>query len=81
MIENDKQLAAALDYIAKWADALEGMRLHEAERNGGAFPTLTAGPINELPTNLQAVRAYVHDPSVKSASVEMSARRDRVGVV
>ena len=51
MIENDAQLAATLDYIAKWADALEGMRRHEAEGHGGVFPTLAAGPLQEIRAN------------------------------
>ena len=60
MIENDAQLAATLDYIAKWADALEGMRRHEVERNGGVFPTLAAGSLQEMRANLEIARAYVH---------------------
>ena len=45
MIENNAQLAATLDYIAKWADTLEGMRRHEVEPNCGVFPTIAAGPL------------------------------------
>ena len=60
MIENDAQLAATLDYIAKWADTLEGMRRHEAEQNGGVFPTIAAGPLQEIRTNLEAARAFAH---------------------
>lgn len=60
MIENDAQLAAALDYIAKWADVLEGMRRHEAEQNVGVFPTLVAGPLAEIRANLEAARAFAH---------------------
>ena len=58
MIENNVQLAATLDYIAKWADALEGMRRDEAARNGGVFSTLAAGPLNEIRTNLEVARAF-----------------------
>ena len=60
MIENEAQLAATLDYIAKWVDALEGMRRYEAEHNGGVFPTLAAGPIQEIRSNLEAARAFAH---------------------
>jgi len=60
MIENDAQLAATLDYIAKWAAALERMRRYEAEHDGGVFPTLAAGPLQEIRTNLEAARAFAH---------------------
>ena len=60
MIENDVQLAATLDYIAKWADTLEGMRRHEAECNGGIFPVLAAGPLQEIRSNLDIARAFAH---------------------
>ena len=60
MIENDAQLAATLDYIAKWADALEGMRRDEAKQNGGVFPTLAVGPLREIHANLEAARAFAH---------------------
>ena len=63
MIENNRQLAAALDYIAKWADMLEGMRRHEAERNGGVFPVLAAGPLHEIRANLEAARAFARAES------------------
>ncbi len=74
MIENNEQLAAALDYIAKWADTLEGMRRHEAEQNGGVFPTLAAGPLQEIRANLEAARAFAQgrsDVPPKSAISEM----------
>ena len=63
MIENNAQLAATLDYIAKWADALEGMRRDEAEQNGGVFPMLAAGPLREIRANLEAARAFAHAES------------------
>ena len=63
MIENDAQLAATLDYIAKWADSLEGMRVHEAKKNSGIFPILAAGPLQEIRTNLEAARAFAHSES------------------
>ena len=60
MIENTEQLIATLDYITKWADALEAMRLHEIEQNGGVFPTLLAGPLQEIRTNLATACAFAH---------------------
>ena len=39
---------------------MEGMRIHEIERNGGVFPTIAAGPLNEIRLNLNAARAFVH---------------------
>lgn len=70
MIENDEQLAATLDYIAKWADTLEGMRRHEAEQNGGVFSTLAAGPLQEIRANLEAARVFAH--TVSDAPAKMA---------
>ena len=76
-IGNDAQLAATLDYIAKWADALEGMRRHEAECHGGVFPTLAAGPLQEIRLNLEAARTFARGdcaaPALESNS-EMHSR-------
>ena len=69
MIENNKQLATTLDYVAKWVDALESMRLHEAEAVGGVFPTLAAGPIREIRKNLEIAQAYAHSELQKPASL------------
>ena len=60
MIENKAQLAATLDYIAKWADTLEAMRRHEAEQSGGIFSTIAAGPLQEIRTNLEVARTFAH---------------------
>lgn len=67
MIENNTQLAATLDYIAKWADTLEGMRRQEAERNGGVFPIIAAGPLQEIRANLEAARTFAHTESAMSS--------------
>ena len=72
MIENDAQLAATLDYIAKWVDTLEGMRRHEAEQNGGVFPTIAAGPLHEIRINLEAARAFTHAGNVSPESPSAS---------
>ncbi len=69
MIENNAQLAATLDYIAKWADLLEGMRSHEAEQNGGVFPTTVAGPLQEIRVNLEAARMFVYESQKASLAV------------
>ena len=81
MIENDAQLAATLDYIAKWADLLEGMRRHEVEQNGGVFPTLAAGPLNEIRTNLEVARAFAHAERDVPAFVEETEARCAAGAI
>jgi hypothetical protein len=81
MIENDAQLAATLDYIAKWADTLEGMRRHEAEQNGGVFPTIAAGPLHEIRTNLDAARAFAHAESEMAALAATPEERCAVGAM
>ena len=58
-IQNESQLAATLDYIAKWADMLEAMRRQEMAQCGGVFPTLAAGPLQEIRTNLDIAREFV----------------------
>jgi hypothetical protein len=63
VIKNETQLAATLDYIAKWADVLEGMRRNEVERSGGVFPTLAAGPLQEIRANIEVARAFAHSVS------------------
>lgn len=45
--------------IGKWADTWEEMHRHTGEQ-GGVFPTLAAGPLNEIRTNLEAARAFIH---------------------
>jgi hypothetical protein len=65
-IKSEAELVATLDYIAKWADTLEGMRRHEAEQgvdnnNNSVFLTLAAGPLQEIRTNLEAARAFAHN--------------------
>jgi hypothetical protein len=62
-IQSEAELVATLDYIAKWADTLEGMRRHELEQNthsDSVFLTLVAGPLQEIRTNLEAARAFAH---------------------
>lgn len=73
IIENETQLAAALDYIARWADTLEGMRRHEAEQNSGIFPTLAAGPLQEIRANLEVARAFAHGRSSSETIVSTDA--------
>ncbi len=76
MIENDAQLAVTLDYITKWADTLEGTHCHEAEQNGGVFPTLAAGPLREIRANLEAARAFAHaDRDMPPMRADLEAQR------
>ena len=79
-IENDAQLAATLDYIAKWADALERMRRHEAECHDGVFPTLAAGPLQEIRSHLEAARAFLQGDCAAPALETNSETRSRNGV-
>ncbi len=60
MIENNEQLAATLEYIAKWADALEGLRQVEAAENKTSFfPVSANGPLTEIRENLALAREYL----------------------
>jgi hypothetical protein len=79
VIENEAQLAATLDYIAKWADALEGMRRHEAESHGGVFPTLAAGPLQEIRLNLGAACAFARADRAAPALTVNSDTRNGIG--
>ena len=79
VIKNDAQLAATLDYIAKWADALEGMRRHEADCHGGVFPTLAAGPLQEIRANLEAARAFTQGERAAPAPAMNSDTRSGNG--
>ena len=81
MIENDAQLAATLDYIAKWVDTLEGMRRYEVEQNGGVFPTIAAGPLHEIRINLEVARAFAHAESAMSTLARNPKERCAVGAI
>lgn len=59
MIENMQQLAGSLQYIAGWADMLEGLRRHALATDATLLPTTSAGPLNELRRVLAEAREYV----------------------
>lgn len=59
MIENMQQLAGSLQYIAGWADLLEGLRRHAQQTDPALLPTTSAGPLNELRRVLAEVREFV----------------------
>ena len=60
MITNNIQLSGSLRYIASFADLLEGMRRHALDtQDGTMFPTLSAGPIDQIRQVLAEARAYV----------------------
>lgn len=72
MIENKAPLAAILDYIVKWVDALEGMRRYEVEQNGGVFPTIGRGPLQEIRSGLYAALTFAHARTDSSATEEVA---------
>ncbi|MBC7526584.1 MAG: hypothetical protein H7308_03450 [Chthonomonadaceae bacterium] len=67
MIENKAPLAAILDYIVKWVDALEGMRRYKVEQNGGVFPTIGRAPCKKF--------ALVYMPLLPLLTPEQIPRR------
>ena len=60
MIDNDEQLAATLDYIAKLAGALEGLRLGEENKGNHMFAACASGFLYELRKNLDLTRDYAN---------------------
>ena len=65
MIENDRQLAAALFQMESFADTLEGMRRHAQETEPSVFTTTAGGFVNLLRERIAEAKAYVE--SVPSA--------------
>jgi len=59
VIENMQQLAGSLQYIAGWADMLEGLRRHAQQTDAALLPTTSAGPLSELRRVLAEVREFV----------------------
>ena len=59
MIHNAQELAASLDYAAKWADTLEGLRHHAQETDAVLLPTTSAGPLSEIRRVLAEARQFV----------------------
>ena len=59
MIHDAQELAASLDYAAKWADTLEGLRRHAQETDAVLLPTTSAGPLSEIRRVLAEAREFV----------------------
>ena len=78
MIENMPQLAGSLQYIAGWADMLEGLRRHAQATDATLLPTTSAGPLNDLRRVLAEAREFVEglDQEV-SADYHLSAMDTR----
>lgn len=59
MIENDRQLAAALFQMESFADTLEGMRRHAQETEPSVFTVTSGGFVNLLRERIAEAKAYV----------------------
>ncbi len=75
MIHDAQELAASLDYAAKWADTLEGLRRHAQETDAVLLPTTSAGPLSEIRRVLAEAREFVsgqgQEAPVESHRAEM----------
>ena len=59
MIENDRQLAAALFQMESFADTLEGMRRHAQETEPSIFTVTAGGFVSLLRERIAEAKAYV----------------------
>ena len=59
MIENDQQLMNTLEYLVKWANSLEGMRLCAEESSPNFFSQGATGPIGEIRKGLEEAQRYI----------------------
>ena len=59
MIENDRQLAAALFQMESFADTLEGMRRHAQETEPSVFTVTAGGFVSLLRERIAEAKAYV----------------------
>ena len=59
MIENNRQLAAALFQMESFADTLEGMRRHAQEAEPSVFAVTSGGFVNLLRERIAEAKAYV----------------------
>ena len=59
MIQDVQELAASLEYAAKWADTLEGLRHHAKETDTALLPTMSSGPLSEVRRVLAEAREFV----------------------
>jgi len=68
MIHDAQELAASLDYAAKWADTLEGLRRHAQETDTVLLPTTSAGPLNEIRRVLAEAREFASKINQETAA-------------
>lgn len=59
MIENDRQLAAALFQMESFADTLEGMRRHAQETEPSVFTVIAGGFVSLLRERIAEAKVYV----------------------
>ena len=59
MIENDRQLAAALFQMESFANTLEGMRRHVQETEPSVFTVTSGGFVNLIRERIAEAKAYV----------------------
>lgn len=59
MIENNRQLAAALFQMESFADTLEGMRRHAQETEPSVFTVTAGGFVSLLRERIAEAKAYV----------------------
>jgi hypothetical protein len=82
MIHDAQELAASLDYAAKWADTLEGLRRHAQETDAVLLPTTSAGPLSEIRRVLTEAREFVSRQDQETATNHRRAgaiEREKVG--
>ena len=71
MIENDRQLAAALFQMESFADTLERMRRHAQETEISVFTVTAGGFVGLLRERIAEAKAYVE--SLPGAQEQMEA--------
>lgn len=67
-IHDMQELAASLDYAAKWADTLEELRCHAQETAAVLLPTTSAGPLSEFRRVLAEAREFVSKMDQETAA-------------
>lgn len=88
MIENDRQLAAALFQMESFADTLEGMRRHVQETEPSVFTVTAGGFVNLIRERIAEAKTYVESlpgaqeqPEAGSSSpdgIEQAAKRMQI---
>lgn len=81
-IHHMQGLAASLDYAAKWADTLEGLRRHAQETDALLLPTSSAGPLSEIRRVLAEAQEFVSRQDQETAvnyRQSGTSKREKVG--